>query len=116
MIIGPRIMANTITIVSYSTHKPLLKLMMNDARNPVYHLVFMRRVWRASAALVYDPVNFGDLFQETIEDLNFTNLDTISVSFLSLLFLFFVFSPRGYTPTQDNWRVNHNTPQDTENT
>jgi len=116
MIIGPRIMVNTITIVSYSTHKPLLKLMINDARNPVYHMVFMRRVWRASTALVYDPVNFGDLFQETIEDLNFTKLDTVSVCLLSLLFLFFVFSPRGNTPTQDNSRVNHNTPQDTENT
>jgi len=87
-------MANTIKVACYSAQKPLLKLIMNDAKNPVYHLVFMRRVCRVSSALLHDSVNCEDLLQETMEDLNFTSLDTMSVSFLSLLFFVFLFSPK----------------------
>lgn len=116
MLFGPTIMANTMTIASYSVKRPMMKLLASNATNPLYHLVFARRVCRVSSLLIQDSVNCGDVIQECTEDLNFTNVDCLSVYCLScVLFTFCVFSGWAFN-VQHPFQVSRKTHQDTNST
>jgi len=66
--IGPHLLVNSMSIVTFLTKPPMLRLLVRDIKRPVYHLVFVRRMCRAVCATFGDTHATVDILEELLED------------------------------------------------
>jgi len=78
----------------------MLRLLASDTTNPLYHLVFMRRVKRASSVLLEDLINSGEVIEEGIEDVSCEYLDFWSIPCISLVLFCILLVPHSAAAVQ----------------
>lgn len=66
--IGPRLLVNSLSIATFVTKRPMLRLLIKDIRRPLYHLVFVRRFCRIFLATFGDCHVSLDVIEEILED------------------------------------------------